>query len=38
LKFDHFGVENSTKLQKLALEGEIIWVASSHLGQWHKPE
>jgi predicted nucleic acid-binding protein len=27
-----FGIENSTKFQKLVLEGEINWVTSSHLG------
>ncbi len=34
---NNFIIENSTKLQKLVLEGEISWVMSSHFNQEHMP-
>jgi len=34
---NNFIIENSTKLRKLVLEGEISWVMSSHFNQEHMP-
>jgi hypothetical protein len=31
-----FVIENSIKLQRMALERKIISIISSHLGQWYK--